>query len=214
MNGTSLLALISVEFQQAQRIIWLPRHLKNVALIVGSSTSHLYAALFDVEIPPMSLFDTLHEDRALRASHSHESFDNRGRNRRSSRIELNMSSTPRLSPKRLLSSPELRPRSQSIQRNKGDSDPPASPLARLYARRPLSVTDAHEVGVVQGENMQDIVSSIRRVERTMEAIKDLPVERLRTELKELQDRQARIENLLLTLTRGIREDHSPLSGTL
>ncbi|KAF8525897.1 receptor-activated Ca2+-permeable cation channel [Hysterangium stoloniferum] len=198
----------------------LPRHLKHVALIetlVGTSTSDLCAALFDIEIPPMSLFDSLDEDedRAVYQSHSHESLNNPGRNRRLSRTEASTPSTLRLSPKRLpSSSPGLRLRAQSTQRNQGDSDPPASPLTRLYARR-LSVTDAHEVDIVQGENMRDIISSIRRVERTMETIKDLPVERLRTELKELQDRQTRIENLLLALTRDSREDLSPsLSGTI
>jgi hypothetical protein len=44
------------------------------------------------------------------------------------------------------------------------------------------------------------------MEALLEDMRNLPVQRLKDEMKELQDRQARIENLLLMLTRGMRNE--------
>lgn len=77
-------------------------------------------------------------------------------------------------------------------------------------------------------------AGFRRIEGLLEDIKDLPVRRLKDEMKELQvpyytaacchpwitdevhvllqERQARIETLLLTLTRGMRNETTTHSG--
>ena len=93
---------------------------------------------------------------------------------------------------------------------------PRSPLGALFGRQRERVVSA--VGV---EN------SVKRVEALVEEVRRMPVNKLKDELKELQvrflplrditlravfangtlqDRQARIENLLLMLTRGMRND--------
>ncbi|KAI0635594.1 hypothetical protein C8Q77DRAFT_1155382 [Trametes polyzona] len=77
---------------------------------------------------------------------------------------------------------------------------PRSPLGKLFgARREASSTATMEAGM-------------KRVEALMDEVRLLPVNRLKDEMKELQDRQARIENLLLMLTRGMRNDTGPHSA--
>jgi hypothetical protein len=73
---------------------------------------------------------------------------------------------------------------------------------------------------------------MRQIATLLENVKELPVQRLKDEMKELQvgfpadcpstiilfywfkqDRQARIENLLLLLTRGMRNEVPHRQGT-
>ncbi|TFK21168.1 receptor-activated Ca2+-permeable cation channel [Coprinopsis marcescibilis] len=90
-----------------------------------------------------------------------------------------------------------------------------SPLARLYngSRFPSAG--------VAGGGMRSAISthhqtevSMKRLEQLFEDAKELPVQKLKEEMKELQDRQARIENLLLMLTRGMRNEMGGRQGTL
>ncbi|TFK83312.1 hypothetical protein K466DRAFT_665921 [Polyporus arcularius HHB13444] len=77
---------------------------------------------------------------------------------------------------------------------------PRSPLGALFgARRERAVS------------MVGMEASVKRVEALVDEVKRMPVNRLKDEMKELQDRQARIENLLLMLTRGMRNDTGPPS---
>ena len=108
------------------------------------------------------------------------------------------------------SSPGRQPKlrlSASQTRNIRPSDAPSlgsrSPLARLFgARADISPTDNHAAEV-------KLDDSVRRISEMLEEAKDLPINSLKTEMKELQQRQARIENLLLTLTRGMRHETGP-----
>ncbi|KAH6913281.1 hypothetical protein BKA70DRAFT_1369915 [Coprinopsis sp. MPI-PUGE-AT-0042] len=108
-----------------------------------------------------------------------------------------------------------------------------SPLARLYSNR-LPSAGAHSLSpppappntagaglntaataasaVLQMQMQTD--ASVKRVEAILEDAKTLPVQKLKDEMKELQDRQARIENLLLMLTRGMRNETSSRQGSL
>ncbi|KAF8529803.1 hypothetical protein JB92DRAFT_2859750 [Gautieria morchelliformis] len=178
--------------------------------LVGSRTTDLHKVIFDVEVPPMDLFDEAEEEetRALRSFRSRESLDkHQAPDLRFSRTQGSGHSSPRPSERLPPTSPGLRPRSHSRHPAElSSSDLLASPLARIYTRRPLSVPDVIEGVPTVGESVEDILGSIRKVEVMMEGISELPVARLRTEMKELQDRQARIENLLMTLTRGMRGD--------
>ncbi|KAF8591195.1 hypothetical protein K439DRAFT_1650959 [Ramaria rubella] len=186
----------------------LPRKVKNVAwleAIVGSRTNDLYEALFDVEIPPMNLFDVLEEDdpTLLRPQQSRESFTkHRAGNLPLSRTGASTPPALRLSPSLPPSSPGLRSHSPTRQ-----IPEPPSPLARIYARRPLSVPDVYETGLVSNESVEEMLTSMRKVERVVERFNDSSVGQLKAEMKELQERQARIESLLLTLTRGMRGDN-------
>lgn len=85
---------------------------------------------------------------------------------------------------------------------------PKSPLARLFFPRQVPVP------IVQPAtpDLTPIESNMRKMESILEDIKDLPVKKLKDEMKELQDRQARIESLLLTLTRGMRNETSTSSS--
>ncbi|EAU85471.1 hypothetical protein CC1G_06372 [Coprinopsis cinerea okayama7 len=56
------------------------------------------------------------------------------------------------------------------------------------------------------EAQMHMETSVKKLEGLMEDAKSLPVNKLKEEMKELQDRQARIENLLLMLTRGMRNE--------
>ncbi|KAI0707123.1 hypothetical protein C8Q76DRAFT_748084 [Earliella scabrosa] len=76
---------------------------------------------------------------------------------------------------------------------------PRSPLGALFGRRERVVSIA------------GVEASVKRVETLVDEVKKMPVNRLKDEMKELQDRQARIENLLLMLTRGMRNDTGNLS---
>ncbi|PIL35412.1 transporter [Ganoderma sinense ZZ0214-1] len=70
-----------------------------------------------------------------------------------------------------------------------------SPLEALFGSRRERV--ASVAGVEAG---------VKRMEAMVEEMKRMPVNRLKEEMKELQERQARIENLLMMLTRGMRND--------
>ena len=76
---------------------------------------------------------------------------------------------------------------------------PLSPLAKFFGYgREGKEADPASVANVQ--------ASMKRMEAALDDVKDLPVQKLRDEMKEVQERQARIENLLMTLTRGMRHD--------
>ena len=86
-------------------------------------------------------------------------------------------------------SPGLEPRSRSRQRNAAEisaGDIRASPLARIFIRQPINAPDVPEGAFALNESVEDILASVRKVENMMEGIKELPVGRLRTEMKELQ----------------------------
>ncbi|KAF4614239.1 hypothetical protein D9613_007732 [Agrocybe pediades] len=93
-----------------------------------------------------------------------------------------------------------------------------SPLARLFGNRfhsisgGLSVPPTSPSRVVfptSGSAESSLVAaeaSLKHIEAMLDTVGKLPVNKLKEEMKELQDRQARIENLLLMLTRGMRND--------
>ncbi|KAG5720980.1 hypothetical protein E4T56_gene6586, partial [Termitomyces sp. T112] len=75
-----------------------------------------------------------------------------------------------------------------------------SPLARLFKSR-MPSADA-QIAAARAD------ATMKRIESMMEDIQSLPVQKLKEEMKDLQERQARIENLLLVLTRGMRNETS------
>lgn len=208
--------------------------MKNVPFleaIVGSRTKDLHTRIFEIEVTPMDLFDAEEgEVRVMWPSQSRESLNvHRTQGPYISQTRPSAPPSPISSEGVPPTSPGLRHRSGSRQRNPVElsaNDLMSSPLARIYNRRPLSVPDLQEGAVAVGETVEDILSSIRKVEHMMEGMNELPVGRLRGEIKDLQvslsssrslgspwlicirrqDRQVRIETLLMTLTRGMRGD--------
>ncbi|KAJ6513410.1 receptor-activated Ca2+-permeable cation channel [Mycena sanguinolenta] len=182
----------------------LPRQIKNmpfVEALVGSTSSNLYEAIFELDGPLESgLFNESDEEEdfpQLRSVASHDTFAERVR-RRPSRVSLAPPSPHRTTSPGPHGSPRRRPLSAldagvaSAEMTSGGR----SPLARFFAQ--IDPPMAGSAG--QG----NIEASVRRVETMLEDLRDLPVNRLKDEMRELQERQARIEQLLLTLTRGMR----------
>ncbi|TDL25527.1 receptor-activated Ca2+-permeable cation channel [Rickenella mellea] len=208
----------------------LPRNLKNMPLVealMGASSHDLYDVIFDVELAPgadISLFgysedEHEHEEHEeeegnhylrrppLRNITSRESFGGPALRRR----PTSRSSAPRTPERRPPStasagaaSPKLKS-APAIAPNVLEA--PASPLSRLFTRpRVYSAPDQVPAATALAE---DALAGIKKMEALLEGVRDLPVQKLKDEMKELQDRQARIETLLLTLTRGMRNDFPP-----
>jgi len=145
--------------------------------LVGSTSSDLYEAIFDVEITRE--FDLFEYSDDVRKSPRREVFTPRG--------------SPRL----------------QISRNLPPVAMPATPTdmvsgveLKLFEPRPPQT--------------EIFTASLEAAKRVEDLIQGLPVQRLKDEMKELQDRQARIENLLLMLTRGMRNEigHSGRHDTM
>ncbi|TEB34488.1 receptor-activated Ca2+-permeable cation channel [Coprinellus micaceus] len=213
----------------------LPRHIKNMPLVealVGSTSNDLFEAIFDVdmtsEYDPFE--DMADEDDvlALRSRHSRETLGlgvtaeegkMKERSRRPQRLATPTRSPIPGSPASVkLSLNEASPR-QRVQSMLSPMDAVSmlspdvvsstssgrSPLARLFTGR---FTNSRHVS---GSGVAQVEAGIRRIEALLEDVSELPVQTLKEEMKELQDRQARIENLLLMLTRGMRNEtpHTP-----
>ncbi|KII95956.1 hypothetical protein PLICRDRAFT_234074 [Plicaturopsis crispa FD-325 SS-3] len=193
----------------------LPRSIKEMPLLealVGSHSNDLYEAIFDVEISQdFDLFeDSDDEHPGLRSYTSRESVGRQqegaslrpdgNRRRRPSSVPR----TPRRSPLR-----DGRSRSPLSTRGLVHRLEPSASVEVLPApenRSPLTKLFASRSTPASAQELHGTDAAVRRVEGLLEEIRDLPVRRLKDEMRELQDRQARIENLLLMLTRGMRNE--------
>ena len=199
-----------------------------VEALVGSHPHTLYDAIFDIELSDeqeQALYEDFSDGEdedapALRSLASRENVRRRPGTRTPSRRRMQSASHPS-TPDRLPSplpprSPLRRPK-ESLQSDNGQAGglmpglpviKTRSPLARLFAG-PRLVTSVSESTVSPTSPMtEETLAGVRKLENVLEGIRDLPVHRLKDEMKELQERQARIENLLLTLTRGMRNETS------
>ncbi|THH07159.1 hypothetical protein EW145_g3575 [Phellinidium pouzarii] len=202
----------------------LPRNLKTMPLVealVGSHAHTLYDAVFDIELSNeqeqelLEDFDFNDDDErpALRSFTSRESMRKGWRTRTPSRrrpTSIPVSPDNGLPSPRAPRSPRRRPKDsiKSIGEQTGVFDKltlkAPSPLTRLFGV-PRLLASASE-GTESPTMSEEALAGVRRLEHVLEGIRDLPVQRLKDEMKDLQERQARIENLLLTLTRGMRNE--------
>ncbi|KAJ8692702.1 hypothetical protein PTI98_009991 [Pleurotus ostreatus] len=189
----------------------LPRQIKTMPIVealVGSSSNDLYDAIFDLDIPQQEfndLFDGEDDEDELPALRSTASRDNvRPPRSGPTTPRKRPTSLPR-SPLRDRSSPHASPRPRVASTlapinleaaHLADAPTERSPLARLFA--PKIHTDS--------STAVHIEATLKKMESVVEDMRGLPVQKLKDEMKELQDRQARIENLLLMLTRGMRNE--------
>ncbi|TFK40031.1 receptor-activated Ca2+-permeable cation channel [Crucibulum laeve] len=189
----------------------LPRHIKNMPLVealVGSSSNDLYDAIFDVDIGEEDdIFDDDEfgdEIPALRSFHSRENVNARSDGSPAPRIRRRPASLSRAA---TVTSERTSPRPRLLSSltpidpvHSGEMLSSArSPLARLFNPRFPSTNEPPHTAIAE---------NVKKIEALLEDVKELPVQRLKEEMKELQDRQARIENLLLMLTRGMRNETS------
>ena len=84
-----------------------------------------------------------------------------------------------------------------------------SPLARLFSNR-LAELNPSGTGLspVDAQKLVRVEEGVRRVQELFEDVRKLPVSKLKDEMRELQERQVRIESLLLMLTWGMQNKAS------
>ncbi len=197
---------------------------------MGTNLRDVYEAIFDVEAELVEEGEELFEDReqdriGLHSWMSRES----GRNGAHTPPQMNppsesqipesparsghrASSFPRTQPGQSSRSPRshklsLRPSLAEplrVSASEAHSAGPRSPLSRLFANR-LSEADTGP-SPVDVHKLDKVEEGVRRVQELLEDVRELPVSKLKEEMRELQDRQARIEGLLLMLTRGMRNE--------
>jgi len=176
----------------------LPRHLKNMPLVeylVGSKSTDLYDVIFEVEgSRDFSLFhDSENADAGVSslAAVSVLPATPVSRSPSCGRPDLfDSQQTPHSARKRKIST--LAPLQEVSSNAKVLSLDTTTPLSKLFSHsRPLTAID-HEGGV-----------NLQRMQNLLDQYRDLPIRHLQDDMKEIQDRQRRIENLLLTLTRDV-----------
>ncbi|KAJ7158913.1 receptor-activated Ca2+-permeable cation channel [Mycena filopes] len=184
----------------------LPRQIKNMPLVealVGSASSDLHEAIFEIDATGPALFTDSDDEEdfpRLRSVASRDTIISAERVRRRASHRSLPGRSPLRSERSPHGSPRLRPLSGVTGLDLGVSSAEVSsggrsPLTKFFSHvDPPSPPSGHTE------------ASLRRVEALLEDLRDLPVQRLKDEMRELQERQARIEQLLLTLTRGMRSD--------
>jgi hypothetical protein len=200
---------------------------------MGSNLHDVYEAIFDVE-PDLAeedevLFADREEDRVGLHSWTSRESGRAGTYTpppgplripeihtpdRPTRVDRRSSSFPRSRPGQSGGSPRTRKLSlrpslvESLRVTaEAQSSGPLSPLARLFSTR-RSEAEAVGAGLspVDTQKLDKVEEGVRRVQELLEDVRELPVSKLKEEMRELQDRQARIEGLLLMLTRGMRHE--------
>ncbi|KAF9223526.1 hypothetical protein BS17DRAFT_802561 [Gyrodon lividus] len=191
----------------------LPRQIKNMPLVeylVGSKVTGLYDVIFEVEDSrDFNLFNESDRgDESLLSpvvtSACPASPASQSSSRRLPTLwdDQQASHSPR---RRKISI--LTPLDETSSNATVLSLATTTPLSRLFAR-PKSVVPNATVNNEPDGNLQQI-------QALLEECREFPVLRLKDEMKVLQEQQARIENLLLTLTRGMRnETEHPRHATL
>jgi hypothetical protein len=216
----------------------LPRRVRSLPFfeVLGTDLRDVYGAIFDVE-PDLTeedggLFADREQDRV--GLHSWAS-------RESDRADTHMppptsqplpelstperpvhagsraSSLPRSRPGQSGGSPRirklsLRPSLAESHRMGAAEAGSFSPLARLFSNRLLEPNPSGAApSPVDAQKLDRVEEGVRRVQELLEDVRELPVSKLKDEMRELQERQARIESLLLMLTRGMRNEAG--SGT-
>ncbi|KAI9460358.1 hypothetical protein F5148DRAFT_983294 [Russula earlei] len=78
-----------------------------------------------------------------------------------------------------------------------------TPLSRLFGARRFEVDGQSPVN---DQKLDKVDEGVRRIHTLLEEVREMPVSQLKDEMRELQERQTRIEGLLLMLTRGMRNE--------
>lgn len=159
----------------------LPRHVKNMPLVealMGSSSGGLYGAIFDVDVPgELDLFDDS-EDEFPPGLHSFHSRDNLQRpSTPTSKTKLRRPSSARPPSHRSLHPPLSMEETPEIV----PSASGRSTLAMLFGPRVVPV-DYTQVAA----SASRAEASVRKVEELLGEMRDLPVEKLKEGMKELQ----------------------------
>ncbi|KAF9777364.1 hypothetical protein BJ322DRAFT_465771 [Thelephora terrestris] len=193
------------------------RNMPLLETIMGTGSNDLYDAIFSVDAPPEEgLFGDFEEDErpALRsiASSTRLRSMSRGRTPGPGPVpKMNVQSPP-TSPRSptTTGTPDLSPRVKPMSITTSNLLEPGQSGEQTYGKlSPLARLFSGGNPIRDRTTSMGAGASLKKVETLLEDIKQLPVNKFTEEMRELQDRQARIENLLLTLTRGMRHDGIP-----
>ncbi|KAI9463324.1 hypothetical protein BJY52DRAFT_79038 [Lactarius psammicola] len=210
------------------------RSLPFFEAFMGTDLHDLYGAIFDVE-PDLAeedgeLFADREQDRVGLHSWTSRESGRAGTHtppltlqplhelstpERPVRADRRASSLPRSRPGRSGGSPRTRKLSlrpslaepHRVSAAEAQNFGTLSPLARLFSNR-LSEPDSSGTAPspVDAQKLVRVEEGVRRVQELLEDVRELPVSKLKDEMRELQERQTRIESLLLMLTRGMRNE--------
>ncbi|EPT01375.1 hypothetical protein FOMPIDRAFT_133127 [Fomitopsis schrenkii] len=191
----------------------LTRNMKKLPLfdLLGTGSADIYEAIFDVEVSQEADLFADSDDEQQR-THIIAPASETSRHRRRTSLPrsppLGRSRSRREGP-----SPSVSPRPRKITlpamvgSSSGELQTAGqrSPLSKLYSTRGNGSAAQMERVSSAAAGMD---AGVRKLEAMIEDVRSLPVNKLKDEMKELQDRQARIENLLLMLTRGMRNENT------
>jgi hypothetical protein len=202
---------------------FLPRPMRSLPIfeeLMGTDLHDVYEAIFDVEPDLIEEDEELFQDREQDRVGMHSWMSREGgRNGTHTPLQINLpsqsipesparscraSSIPRTQPGQSSGSPRTRKLSlrPSLAEPLRTLETQRSPLTRLYANRLLEA----DAGPSPVEKLDKVEEGVRRVQELLEDVREMPVSKLEGEMRELQERQARIEGLLLMLTRGMRNE--------
>ncbi|KZO94176.1 hypothetical protein CALVIDRAFT_528947 [Calocera viscosa TUFC12733] len=195
--------------------LFLPRHFKKIAFVeafIGSNNNDLLTAVFQVVAPPgeITSLDEEEEDHFEEIPTIHAPLPDPETPKSTTFPPQPPAPFPSLLRSPSSRSPSPGPRELNRRRVVSQAGTVNSPLAKFFTRG-ASVASGSRRGEVDAE---ELIEASRRVERAVETLKALPVAKLTDEVKELQERQARIESLLLSLTRGMRGEGMAPKGSM
>jgi len=213
---------------------FLPRPVRSLPIfeeLMGTNLHDVYEAIFDVEPDLVEENEELFEDREQDrvGLHSWTSRESGRNGTHTPPPQMNLPSgshipeSPARSGRRASSFPRTQPGQPSrsprnrklslrpslaeplrVSASEAQSAGPRSPLSRLFGnRRSEADTGPSPVDV---HKLDKVEEGVRRVQELLEDVRELPVSKLKEEMRELQERQTRIEGLLLMLTRGMRNE--------
>ena len=193
---------------------------------MGTNLHDVYEAIFEAEP------DVVEEDEELFADREQDriglhSWASREHDRNGTHIaspELHVPESPaRVShrassnPRSHQGQPSSSPRTRKLSLRPSLAEPlrvaaaeTRTPLSRLFGARWPDADKGQSP--VETQKLDKVEEGVRRVQELLEDVRELPVTRLKEEMRELQERQTRIEGLLLMLTRGMRNEAGSLSA--
>jgi hypothetical protein len=172
----------------------IPRHIKNMPFVdyfVGSKSADLYEAIFEVEDSrDFELFDDSEEDESSLRSPLASGHENSGSSSilepRPHKRSTSLSKKSQSQPPRTRKVSALPPLSEPLGAGKILHLNMSTPLTRLFSQRFNHPSSAPAEILPDATNMDRLDSSVKRIEALLEDCRELPVRKLKDEMKELQ----------------------------
>ncbi|KAI5981944.1 hypothetical protein EDD15DRAFT_2329796 [Pisolithus albus] len=176
----------------------VPRHVRNIPVVeylFGSRAADLYGVIFQAEDSrDFNIFDEAGDREESLLSPMVPSTS----------CQLGSSDHVENTPHRQRKTSALTPLEETSSSAKVLSlDTTTTSISKLFHRLKPSLSlkvDNLGEGHLESEN------GLQRLQSLLDQCRELPVTHLKDDIRDLQDRQVRIESLLLALTRGIRND--------